>query len=329
MAQAQPEDFRIDISHEQSFRYLQAKQFDHNSRTRRLIITDNNIPLTFTGKELIDLSLYINGENYSNTRCRFGEDGFPYVTFTESMLAYDGDVSGEIRIYNSSEAAVATTFTFKMTVSRSLLNQDRLVASSEFNILNDLILQANTIPDLIKEFGISQEQIHEFIENIRADIASYTEQFSNMKTQYTNDFNTMLQQINSDITSYQSDYNSLKSDIITLQSDVTSWYISAEEAENTRSTNETKRQHDTAEAIVHCEQVVVKAAAAAEEAENAAASAVSSANEALTQAVYAREQGERVDAAIEGLEQALIDVDGGNAFTLGSDYEDDYDGGEA
>lgn len=32
MAQTQPEDFRIDISHEQSFRYLQAKQYDHNSR---------------------------------------------------------------------------------------------------------------------------------------------------------------------------------------------------------------------------------------------------------------------------------------------------------
>ena len=154
--------FRIDISHEQSFRYLQAKQYDHNSRVRRLIITDNNIPLSYSGKELIALSLYINGDNYSNTTCNFREDGFPYVVFDESMLSREGDVSCEIRIYDSDGITVSTTFTFQMTVSKSLLNQDRLVASSEFNILNDLILQANVIPDLIKQFNLSQEQINRF-----------------------------------------------------------------------------------------------------------------------------------------------------------------------
>ena len=152
------EDFRIDISHEQSFKYLQAKQYDHNSRVRRLVITDNNIPITFKGIEVIALSLEINGENYSNTTCPFGDDGYPYITFTEAMLSRTGDVHCEIRIYDNSESSVTTTFTFTMTVSKSLLNQDRLVSSSEFNILNDLIVQAASIPDLIKNFNLSQEE---------------------------------------------------------------------------------------------------------------------------------------------------------------------------
>lgn len=182
MAQAKPEDFRIDISHEQSFRYLQAKQYDNNSRSRRLIITDNNIPITYNGNELIVLSLWINGENFSNTTCLFGDDGFPYVNFTESMLSREGDVNCELRIYNSDGITITTTFTFTMTVSKSLLNQDRLVKSSEFNVLNDLILQANKIPDLIKNFDITIEEAHTLIEKIKSDILNYISQFEEMQS---------------------------------------------------------------------------------------------------------------------------------------------------
>lgn len=241
MAQTIPEDFRIDISHEQSFRYLQAKQYDHNSRIRRLIITDNNIPMIFVGNELVTLSLWINGDNYSNTTCHFRADGYPYIEFTEAMLSREGDIKCEIRIYDSDGITVTTTFTFMMTVSMSLLNHDRLVASSEFNVLNDLILQANTIPDLIKQFKGSQNEINAFIEKIKSDITSYTNQFSTMKTKYTNDFNTLLSQIRSDISAYQKDYNSLKSDITTLKTNVTNWYTSAQGAESTRVANENKR----------------------------------------------------------------------------------------
>ena len=113
------EDFKIDVAKTQSFKYLQAKQFDHNSRKRRLIITDSNIPIKYSDdrSEYITLSLYINGRNYSNTSCPFESDGYPYITFTESMLSEVGDVSCEIRIYDHQNGSVITTFTFMMTVS--------------------------------------------------------------------------------------------------------------------------------------------------------------------------------------------------------------------
>ena len=326
MAQTQPEDFRIDISHEQSFRYLQAKQFDHNSRIRRLIITDNNIPLNFTGKELIGLSLYINGDNYSNTTCPFGDDGFPRVVFTESMLSREGDVSCEVRIYSSSDATVATTFTFMMTVSKSLLNQDRLVTSSEFNILNDLILQANVIPDLIKQFNLSHEQINALIKQIQTDISDYTKQFSSMKTKYTNDFNTLIQQINTDITSYKSEYNSLKTEITNLKSSITTWYTAAQAAENTRVANENKRQTDTAKAIANCEKATANTNTAISRANTARDNANAAATEAQTKAVYAQNQGDRVDMALKDFEFRLRTVDGGE-LTDTTPAENIYDGG--
>lgn len=316
------EDFRIDISHEQSFKYLQAKQFDSNSRKRRLIITDNNIPLSFTGKELVTLSLSINGDNYSNTTCLFGEDGYPYVTFTDSMLSKDGDISCEIRIYDSEGSMVITTFTFMMTVSQSLLNQDRIVESSEFNILNDLILQANTIPDLIKEFDKSQEQINALIEQIQNDIKTYQEDFSDMKTQYTSDFNTLIEQINTDISNYQIEYNTLKGDITNLKDEVTQWYTTAQEAENIRISNEEQRQKNTADAISNAETATQNANTATSNANNAA-------EEAEKQANYAHTQAEAARAAIEALHYELIDCDGGYANTNVEDYENDFNGGGA
>lgn len=213
-------DFRIDVSKKQSFKYLLAKQYDNNSRSRRLIITDDNIPIMFTGKELITLSLSANGDNYSNTTCQFGEDGYPYIVFTESMLSRYGDIDCEIRIYDSDGITVVTTFNFMMTVSRSLLNEDRIVESSEFNVLNDLILQANTIPDLIKDFEESQTNIDGLIE-----------------------------QVNSDIDQYQKEYTETKTEFENFQTEATTWYENAQEAENLRVSAETERQNKENERI--------------------------------------------------------------------------------
>ena len=179
------EDFRIDIAHEQSFKYLQAKQYDHNSRKRRLIITDSNIPITYSDArtEYITLSLSLGNDNYSNTSCPFGEDGYPYITFTDSMLSKAGDISCELRIYDSKGGTIITTFTFMMTVSKSLLNHDRLVESSEFDILNNLILQALELPDLIEEIKEQKEIIAQLIIDVKTDITEYRETFTQLSNE--------------------------------------------------------------------------------------------------------------------------------------------------
>lgn len=322
------EDFRIDLSHIQSFKYLQAKQYDHNSRKRRLILTDNNIPLFLKGTEIIILSLYGDGKNYSNTTCAFGDDGYPYIVFTESMLSVAGDIDGEIHIYDnpidgSSQPAVATTFNFKMTVSKSLLNQDRLVTSSEFNILNDLILQANTIPQLIKEFNESQEKVNQLIEEFKANITNYDSQFTDMKNQYTSDFDeikntytsdfdALIQQVNSDIAAYQENYNSLKTDFVDFKQEVVTWYMTAQEAEENRATAENKRQEDTAVAIKNCEAATENTNQAISNAEVATQNAEAATKESKTQSAYAKNQGDRIEDLIKGFTIVKRIIDGGD-----------------
>lgn len=326
MAQSLPEDFRIDIAQEQSYKYIQAKQYDHNSRMRRLIITENNIPKSFTGQEYIELSMWDNGDNYANEPCTFQEDGYPYLVFTDYMLSHAGDILCEVRIYDHKNGTVTTSFNFNLDVSKSLLDQDRLVSSAEFNILNHLILQACTIPDLIEEFNLSQTEIATLVRQLTADIAEYNRQFTEMKTTYTDDFKVLISQITSDLEVYQSEYSSLKSDITTLQSTITAWYTTAAEAENTRIANEQNRQTATSAAIENCKKATEDTNAAITDANQACEEARTASTEATKQALYAQNQGNRVDIALQDFEFRLRTIDGGTLIdTTPSDTV--FDGG--
>lgn len=347
MAQLKPEDFKIDISHKMSFKYILAKQFDHNSRVKRLVITDNNIPLNFTGNELVTLSLSINGDNYSNTTCQFGEDNFPYITFTESMLSKVGNVDSELKIWDHENGTVTTTFTFQISIEKSILNHDRLVESSEFDILNGLIIQAISIPDLIKQFNLSQDTINSFINQITNEIKTYQETF----------------------TSLSSEAQGLIDDVQAFLESVTAAESGRVTAENLRVQAENKRQTDTTNAISNIEKRTDTAILAMktqttdavasmekkidtviENAENAinetkvatqntkkaisdAETATKETNEAIVnatnEALFAREQGEAARDAVSALHYELLDMDGGDAFTEQNEYTDDYDGGGA
>ncbi|MCI8661529.1 MAG: BppU family phage baseplate upper protein [Lachnospiraceae bacterium] len=303
------EDFRIDVAKVQSFKYLQAKQFDNNSRKRRLIITDSNIPIQYSDdrSEYITLSLSLNGDNYSNTSCSFEADGYPYIIFTESMLSKVGDVDCEIRIYDHKNGSIITSFPFIMTISKSLLNQDRLVESSEFNILNDLVLQAITIPDLINEFQLSQENI-----------------------------SNLIVQINNDIDSYRGNYTSLSTDFRNLIADVQNYLTDIQErernrvsAEQDRVNAENKRQQDTAHAIGQANTAADRAAAATNHANTAAANAQNVTAQALQSAVDANAAKDQCLAAIDHLQYEMRVLDGDAAATLETSYENAYDGGGA
>lgn len=303
------EDFRIDIAKVQSFKYLQAKQFDHNSRRRRLIITDSNIPIKYsdTRSEYITLSLSINGDNYSNTSCPFESDGYPYITFTESMLSKVGDIDCEIRIYDPISGTIVTTFSFMMTISKSLLSHDRLVASSEFDILNDLILQASNIPSMLEEFKESKETILNLITQINNDISLYQENYQNLSSE--------AKKLISDVKDYLDDIKQAETDRVS--------------AENDRINAEQKRQQDTANAISNAEAATNNAINATKNVNDVIVDSQNATIKAIQSATDANEAKEQCLAAIENLKHEMRILDGGGAATLESNYDDEYDGGGA
>lgn len=344
-------DFTIDVGKQQSFKYLWAKQYDHNARRYRLVITNQNVPLTLTGKEYIVLSLEdSSGNNYSNTSCPFGDDGYPYITFTDSMLSREGDIKCEIRVYDQKGDSIATTFTFNMEVSRSLLSQSRMVESSEFNILNDLISQAIQVTALLEDFKENKAEIEKLITQINADITSYRSDYNSLSQQtqelidQVQTFLTTVQQSENDRVAAenarvqaeqlrQSGYESkvaeveqrtaaaiadVKSQTATAISDMQTAYDQKTQDVETR----------VSDAISDATEATGRANTATESANSATDSAKAATEAATTSAVSANSARDACLAAIETLKYTMVDLDGGEPDSDASLYVNDYNGGE-
>ena len=344
-------DFTIDVGKQQSFKYLWAKQYDHNARRYRLVITNQNVPLTLTGKEYIVLSLEDSGgNNYSNTSCPFGDDGYPYITFTDSMLSREGDIKCEIRVYDQKGDSIATTFTFNMEVSRSLLSQSRMVESSEFNILNNLISQAIQVTALLEDFKENKAEIEKLIAQINADITSYRSDYNSLSQQaqelidQVQTFLTTVRQSESDRAAAenarvqaeqlrQSGYESKVADVeqrtATAIADVKSQTATAISDMQTAYDQKTQDvETRVSDAISDATEATGRANTATESANSATDSAKAATEAATTSAVSANSARDACLAAIETLKYTMVDLDGGEPDSDASLYVNDYNGGE-
>ena len=345
-------DFTIDVGKQQSFKYLWAKQYDHNSRRYRLVITNQNVPLTLTGKEYIVLSLEDSGgNNYSNTSCPFGDDGYPYITFTDSMLSREGDIKCELRVYDQKGDSIATTFTFNMEVSKSLLNQSRMVNSTEFNILNDLISQAIQITDLLAEFKENKAEIERLITQINADITSYRSDYNSLSQQTQE----LIDQVQTFLTTVQqSENNRVAAENARVQAEQlrqsgyeskvaeveqrTAAAIADVKSQTTTAISDMQTAYDqktqdvetrVSDAISDATEATERANTATESANSATDSAKAATETATTSAASANSARDACLAAIENLNYTLVDFNGGNASAIDQDYTDMFDGGNA
>ena len=344
-------DFTIDVGKQQSFKYLWAKQYDHNSRRYRLVITNQNVPLALTGKEYIVLSLEDSGgNNYSNTSCPFGDDGYPYITFTDSMLSREGDIKCEIRVYDQKGDSIATTFTFNMEVSRSLLSQSRMVESSEFNILNDLISQAIQVTALLEDFKENKAEIERLITQINADITSYRSDYNSLSQQtqelidQVQTFLTTVQQSENDRVAAenarvqaeqlrQSGYESKVAEVeqrtATAIADVKSQTATAISDMQTAYDQKTQDvETRVSDAISDSTEATERANTATESANSATDNAKAATEAATTSAASANSARDACLAAIETLKYTMVDLDGGEPDSDASLYVNDYNGGE-
>ncbi|MCD7996340.1 MAG: hypothetical protein LUH21_03805 [Clostridiales bacterium] len=327
---------RVDVSQETNYVYTKCKQYDNLSRKYKILITDKGIPITMSGKEQIRIRMWAEGESSPYVDKWLDEpweDGYPIITLTSYMLSKIGTVDFEFVIQEIGSSSIISTRLQHLSIQKSLIDYDGLISSDDFNVLSHLITQAITIPDLIADFKVTQNEI-----------------------------DNLILKINTDIASYQNNYSQLSVNAQELIESLQSYLNTAKSAENTRISNESiriaaeqKRQADTSAAITRIdnakEQAVKDVADTITEVNNAKAQAIkemntakSNAEQATTDAQeatnVARQTGEevalqgqeavdKVNAAIQNLEYTIIDIDGGNASTATEDYTNTYDGGGA
>ena len=343
---------KVDLSQESSYIYMKVKQYDDNSRKYQVIFTDRGIPITLVGNEYITLQLAESGSNdyYADAVCTW-ENNYPYITFTASMLSHVGDIDATFTIYSASDHSVIHSRLWHINVQRSLIDYDGIIKSEDFNVLHNLIEQALMIPELIEKFNLSQDQINQLIEKINADIASYQQQFTSMKNQWTNTFQEALDAVNAKLAEYQntfstmetewtntfqdtldsvnSDITGYRADYTGLKREITDWYTAAQQNEETRISNEKQRQETLENTLVLVDQKIAESETATENAKTATSNADAATEEAMRQAVLAEVAAANAKAATEALHYELIDCDGGYASTDPESYENDFNGGGA
>lgn len=135
---------RLDVSTDQSFIYLKCKQYDESSRIYQVVFTDRNKPIQLNGNEFIMVSMIRNDNSYADTSCVW-DKGKIFFTMTEGMLSIAGESIMEFRIY-SSNSEILSTVKIHVLIENSLIPQEKMVVSDEFNVLNNLILQAFNLP---------------------------------------------------------------------------------------------------------------------------------------------------------------------------------------
>ena len=344
---------KVDLTQESSYIYMKVSQYEDNFRKYQVIFTDRGIPINnLRGDELITLHLCESGEEkeYASRDCVW-ENGYPYITFSSNMLSRAGDIDAKFSIYSKSDPSLSFSRMWHLNVQRSLIDYEGMIASDDFSILHNLIEQALMIPELIEKFNLSQDQINQLIVKINADIASYQQQFTAMKSQWDTSFQEALDAVNAKLAEYQNTFSTMettwiktfqdtldgvnfdiagyRTDYAVLKGEITDWYTEAQQSEEMRVSNEKQRQETLENTMVLVDQKIAASDKATENAKTATSNADAATEEAMRQAALAAVAAANAKAATEALHYELIDCDGGYASTDPESYENDFNGGGA
>ncbi|RHP47078.1 hypothetical protein [Clostridium sp. AF32-12BH] len=344
---------KVDLTQESSYIYMKVSQYEDNFRKYQVIFTDRGIPINnLRGDELITLHLCESGEEkeYASRDCVW-ENGYPYITFSSNMLSRAGDIDAKFSIYSKSDPSLSFSRMWHLNVQRSLIDYEGMIASDDFSILHNLIEQALMIPELIEKFNLSQDQINQLIVKINADIASYQQQFTAMKSQWDTSFQEALDAVNAKLAEYQNTFSTMettwiktfqdtldgvnfdiagyRTDYAVLKGEITDWYTEAQQSEEMRVSSEKQRQETLENTMVLVDQKIAASDKATENAKTATSNADAATEEAKKQAALAEVAAANAKAATEALHYELIDCDGGYASTDPESYENDFNGGGA
>ena len=231
---------KADLSQERDNLYFKINQYDNYSRKYRLVITDNGVPKPFTAQKTIRLVMQAEGEAtpyYDGLLSDEWEDGYPVVNFTASMLSKTGTVDFKFIIYEPSSPETISTRIQHLKIQESLVDNDGIIASEEFQFLADILAQAASIPVLIADINTTKEQIDALIISVNEQMATYQTEFNTMSQN--------VQDLMDSVTAYMTNVENTAAASAKLSE---SWAIGNTETRTGENTNNSKYHSDQSKA---------------------------------------------------------------------------------
>ncbi len=144
-----------------SYKSILAKQYDNQTRYISIRCTNFGQDFPLNQNFTAEIKILTPDGRPIFDLIPIQEDGTLLLELTESILAYPGKADAEIRIRD--EDKLLSTMTFQIMIEPSVYDDDRIIASEEFNALNDLIKEATKNYDyVIREAGASAKMAESY-----------------------------------------------------------------------------------------------------------------------------------------------------------------------
>lgn len=167
---------------------INVKQYDEKSRYLTIKCMDNGKFVKLDNYVSCSIKMMTPDSRAIFNTCEITEEGYVLVEFTESMLYASGIGKAEIKIVNQSKQSVLSTMSFEVIIKASVYSDDTIIASDEFNALNDLLIHVDEkvddaleVADKIIEIGGSVDKIQQQIEQSKQDALDAADAANNAK----------------------------------------------------------------------------------------------------------------------------------------------------
>lgn len=252
------QDLYVDLNQYNNFKPVIMKQFDKNTRTIEITLTDSDGIYTIPSGVVAKIQCTKPDGTIIFDDCIIKNDVIIYVA-SEQLTAIAGEVKCEIGLYepdinnDPTKDKLLQSATFIIIVKETAMDRNAVVSSNEFNTLTIMI---NTISGLVEQTNTTLALIDEAITN--------AEEATNATNQAILDANTATTSANTATTNANNAVNLVNQ----TNSDIQNAESLRNTAEQTRELQEITRQTNTATAIANANTATDRANLAAQNAED-------------------------------------------------------------
>lgn len=190
------QNITLDVNNRVEYKYINAKQGDHNSRFLNITLVENGNKIVPTGRSRATFRCLKPDGKICFNNSIINDDGSITVCLTQQILAVNGTVRADISLIEGS--TVFSSATFFIQVESSPLSEKGALSSDEFLVLIEKMEEVDALSSKVMNAADKMEAAENGL----------------------NELNSQIESINQNVESVQSEIQTMKDDIINIDNTV-------------------------------------------------------------------------------------------------------------
>lgn len=190
------QNITLDVNNRVEYKYINAKQGDHNSRFLNITLVENGNKIIPTGRSRATFRCLKPDGKICFNNSIINDDGSITVCLTQQILAVKGTVRADISLIEGS--TVLSSATFFIQVESSPLSEKGALSSDEFLVLIEKIEEVDALSSKVQNAAEKMETAENGL----------------------NELNLHIESINQNVESVQNEVQTIKDDIININNNL-------------------------------------------------------------------------------------------------------------